>query len=168
VPRSPLRALIVPILLLAACDHPTQPSDTAGAELAAVAFTIQSDIPFNVTQFVPCGNGGAGQDVVFSGNIHDVLHVTQTPSGQLTVKAIDNPQGVIGIGQVDGAIYHGTGMTQSTFTTRFGQASTLVNRFHLVSSGPGGSFVVYETSHFTINANGTVTTVIDNVRVECQ
>lgn len=169
MPRSLLRALVVPLLLLAACDRsPTQPAENAAPELAAVAFTIQSDFPFDQTIFVPCGNGGAGQDVAFSGNIHDVFHVTQGPSGNLTVKMLDNPQGVTGVGQATGAIYHATGQTQQITTTRFGESTSFINRFHLVSSGPGTTLIVFETLHLTINANGTLTSFLDNLRIECQ
>jgi hypothetical protein len=137
---------------------------------AATSFTASTTIPIDLTVFVPCANSGAGELVTLSGNLHDLFHVTFDGSGGLTVKVLDNPQGVSGVGQSTGTVYHGTGQTQQTFHlsgVSDASSSTFVNVFHIVGSGPGNDFFVREVTHVTVNANGTLTAFVDQFSVTC-
>jgi hypothetical protein len=80
------------------------------------------------------------------------------------------PQDISGTGFVTGDKYQGTGITQTsnTFSTPLPIEFTFVNNFYMIGQGPGNNFKVHETFHFTINANGVVTAVVDNFRVTCQ
>jgi len=81
------------------------------------------------------------------------------------------PQGISGTGETTGAKYQGTGATQESFTNSFqnGQANeTFINNFRIIGQGPGNNFLVHETLHFTINADGTVTVFHDNFSVDCK
>jgi hypothetical protein len=140
------------------------------AQAAATSFTSSVTIPIDLTVFVPCANGGAGELVTLSGNLHDLFHVTFDGSGGLTIKFLDNPQGVSGVGETTGAVYHGTGQTQETF--HFSGVSdsfsdTFVNVFHIVGTGPGNDFFVREVFHVTVNANGTLAAFVDQFSVTC-
>jgi hypothetical protein len=140
------------------------------ARAAGTSFTASVKIPIDLTVFVPCANGGAGEFVTLSGNLHDLFHVTFDGSGGLTIKFLDNPQGVSGVGETTGAVYHGTGQTQETF--HFSGVSdsfsdTFVNVFHIVGTGPGNDFFVREVFHVTVNANGTLTAFVDQFSVTC-
>ena len=43
-----------------------------------------------------------------------------------------------------------------------------MNNFRIIGQGPGNNFLVHETFHVTINANGVVTATVDNFSVECK
>ena len=134
----------------------------------AETFTVSQKFPVEILVFVPCANGGAGEEVLLSGNIHDVFHVTFTPSGSFRISGSDNPQGVSGIGLTTGAKYQGTGITRFNFGGRVGFEETDVNNFRIIGQGPGNNFLIHENFHVTINANGTVTSFHDNFSVECK
>jgi hypothetical protein len=141
------------------------------ARASAVAFTSVVDFPIDIVQFVPCANGGAGEDVALSGTIHEVYHVTFNSNGGATIKIHDNPQGVSGVGLTTGAKYQATGVTQDIFNVsgNNGQYSeTYINNFRVVGQGPGNNFLVHETFHITFNANGELTAFVDNISTTCR
>ena len=50
-----------------------------------------------------------------------------------------------------------------------GQAQqTFINNFRIIGTGPGNNFLVHEGAHITINANGIVTVVHDNLSIACK
>jgi hypothetical protein len=140
----------------------------AQAGAAASTVTTSQSFPINVFVFVSCANGGAGEDVVLSGTLHDLFHTTSDGAGGFHVTTHDNPQGVSGVGQVTGAKYQGTGVTRSEFNLKAGQESTFVNNFRIIGQGPDNNFLVHDNFHVTVNANGTVTASHDNFQIECK
>ena len=140
-------------------------SSSSGAP--ASSFTANSFFPIELTVFVPCANGGLGEDVELSGTIHDLFHVTVNDN-TVHVKTHDQPQGVTGTGLVTGDKYQGTGVSQDEFTAAVGQEETFINNFRIIGQGPGNNFLVHENFHITINANGTVTAFHDNFTVDCK
>ena len=44
---------------------------------------------------------------------------------------------------------------------------TAVNNFRIIGQGPDNNYQVHQNVHFTINANGTVTSEVDNSSVDC-
>lgn len=158
----PRLSLLTMIVLMAALIAPTS------ALAAAETFTVSSFFPIEILVFVPCANGGAGEDVLLSGNLHDVFHITLTPSGGFRVSFSDNPQGVTGTGLTTGDKYQGTGITRDNFGGRVGFEETFVNNFRIIGEGPGNNFLVHDNFHITVNANGTVTSFHDNFSVECK
>jgi hypothetical protein len=81
------------------------------------------------------------------------------------------PQGISGTGETTGAKYQATGVTQQSFKNSLqnGQANlTFVNNFRIIGQGPENNFLVHETLHITINANGTTTVSHDNFSVDCK
>jgi hypothetical protein len=142
----------------------------APAQAVGTSFTASTRFPVNIGVFVPCASGGAGEFVTLSGGLHDLSHVTFDGSGGLTVKSLDNPQGISGVGETTGTTYHGTGQTQQTFHASGVTSSysfTYVNIFHIVGTQPGNDFFVREVSHVTVNANGTLTGYVDQFSVTC-
>ena len=155
-------SLLVAVLLLVTLLSPTP------ALAAAETFTVSQSFPIEVLVFVPCANGGAGEEVLLTGNLHDVFHVTFTSSGSFRLSFSDNPQGVSGFGFSTGDKYQGTGITRDNFGGRVGFEETFVNNFRIIGQGPGNNFLVHENFHITVNANGTVTAIHDNFSVECK
>src|SRR5436189_5792860 len=79
-----------------------------------------SDI--NLTVFVPCAAGGAGELVDLSGPLHTLI--TLTISGNnVSGTAHFQPQGLSGSGETTGDKYHATGATKdSSFKASFQNA----------------------------------------------
>ncbi|MGN6393361.1 MAG: hypothetical protein ACTHM9_14095 [Gemmatimonadales bacterium] len=159
---------------LAACDAaPTDPAvlDVSGStpSLKAVTTTASVKIPIVLDQLIPCANGGAGEIVHFSGILHDLFHVTVHADGQFTIKVHDQPQGVAGVGEETGNVYHATGVTQETTRNgRVGFTDTFINNFKLIGTGNAGSLRIHQTIHVTVNGNGTVTVRVDHLTASCR
>ena len=86
----------------------------------------------------------------------------------MRIKTHTQPQGISGQGLTTGDKYQATGVTQDQFNVTVGQEETFVNNFRMIGQGPGNNFLVHETFHITINADGTVTTVVDNFGADCK
>lgn len=125
----------------------------------------------SLTVFIPCAAGGAGEVVDLSGGpLHTVITFTingNNVSGFFHFQ----PQGISGTGETTGDKYQGTGVTQESFKSSLenGKANmTFVNNFRIIGQGPGNNFLMHETLHITINADGNVTVSHDNFSVECK
>ena len=128
---------------------------------------LNMSFPTNIFVFVPCADGGAGEYVDLSGDIHLLFDLTISNSGNTHVKSHTNPQGVSGVALTTGDKYQGTGVTQSEFNAAVGMETTFIDNFRIIGQGPGNNFSVHETFHVTINANGDVTVFFDNISVDC-
>lgn len=135
---------------------------------AAVQVNDKTDI--NLTVFVPCAAGGVGEVVDLSGPLHTLISFTingNNVSGYFHFQ----PQGISGTGETTGANYQATGVTKESFKNSLqnGQANiTSVNNFRIIGQGPGNNFLVHETTHVSINADGTVTVSHDNFSIDCK
>ena len=128
-----------------------------------------SDI--DLTVFVPCAAGGAGEVVDLSGPLHTLITFTIN-GNNVSGTAHFQPQGIAGTGETTGDKYQATGVTKdSSFKLSFqnGQANQMfVNNFRIIGQGPGNNYLVHEEAHITINANGIVTVLHDNLSVVCK
>ena len=125
----------------------------------------------NLNVFIPCALNGAGEIANLTGDLHSLFHVTQDAHGGLTVVSHNQPQGISGVGLTSGDSYQGTGVTRETYRVNLSGlpfTDTFVNNFRMIGQGTGNNYLVHQTFHFTINANGEVTGWADNFRVECQ
>jgi len=135
----------------------------------ALAITTNDFVPFAQINLVPCANGGAGELVLLQGTLHIQQHITIN-NNRATIKSHFQPQGADGVGLTTGDSYTAVGVTQEVDTIALtGGATefTFVNNFRLIGQGPDNNLQVHQLVHVTINANGTVTNVIDNSSVEC-
>ncbi len=161
------------IVGLVACDSPTALDDSAVTPPSfarATTFTDNVSVPVNISVFIPCAVGGAGEMVDLSGNLHSLFHSTVN-GNNFTTKVHNQPQGISGTGLTTGDKYQGTGVTQETFGGSFvnGQFSdTFVNNFRIIGQGPGNNLLIHQTFHFTFNANGELTGFVNNFRSECK
>jgi hypothetical protein len=154
---------------LACREDATGPAAPGGPSLAAEASTQQFVNHLAVTRFVPCANGGVGEDVSLSGDIHVVFHVTLDGSGGAHVDEIHNPQGVKGTGLITGATYQGVGGSPlDASNVRVGEEHSSVRNMLIIGQGPGNNFMLHENFHITVLADGTVTSVHDNFTSECR
>lgn len=144
---------------------------TAGQRPAlaeATTTTVNFSIDIDFEAFVPCANGGAGELIVGNGPLHVLLHTTESASGNVQMKFHFQPQGIKSVGQDTGDVYKATGVTQQTFRAAKGSSFTFVNNLRQIGPGPGNNFLVHETLHVTVNANGQVTADHVNTSLECR
>ena len=136
----------------------------------ATAITTNDFIPFAQLVLVPCANGGAGELVLVEGTLHIQQHITIN-NNRASIKIHFQPQGATGVGLVTGDTYHATGVTQEHDSIPILNGAfnfTFVNNFRLIGPGPDNNLQVHQNVHVTIDANGVVTTVVDNTSIECQ
>jgi len=137
---------------------------------ASAAIEMNDETDINLTVFIPCAAGGVGEVVDLAGPLHTLITFTingNNVSGFFHFQ----PQGISGTGETTGDKYQATGVTQESFKTSLqnGQANlTFVNNFRIIGQGPGNNFLMHETLHITINANGTLTVFHDNFSVDCK
>ena len=133
---------------------------------AATTATFQQKVPVTLNVFLDC----TGEMVEVSGNLHEVIH--QTINGKrVTFTSHYQPMGLQGYGTVSGSMYNATGVTRQVHSfslTGAQQTFTFVNRFHFVGTGGAASFYIKQTSHFTVNANGELTSQVDNFDATCE
>jgi hypothetical protein len=137
---------------------------------ANAAVQVNDTTNIDLIVFIPCAAGGAGELVDLSGPLHTLI--TFTINGN-NVRGYFHfqPQGISGSGETTGDKYQATGVTQQSFTQSLqnGQANlTFVNNFRMIGQGPGNNFLVHETFHFTVNADGTTTVTHDNFSADCK
>ena len=149
-------------------EEATAPVTLGGPSLAAETSTQNIVQVLSSTKFVPCANGGVGEDVFLSGNFHSVFHVTLDGGGGAHVKESHNPQGISGTGLITGAKYQGVGASSDEFNAKVGFEHTSVTNKRIIGQGPGNNFLVHGISHTTVLANGVVTSFEDNFSIECK
>ena len=160
--RSTLLTLLgtLTLVLSGMFSPPAQAEVTENDKVSLDGFTV----------FVPCANGGAGEEVVFTGDLHVLITFTlngNNVSGKYHFQA----QGLRGVGTITGDKYQATGGSQGTFkgSLQNGQFQhTDVNNFRVIGQGPGNNFLAHDLFHITFNANGTMTTVVDQHSVDCK
>lgn len=136
----------------------------------ATAVTTNEQVPFAQINLVPCANGGLGELVLVQGTLHIQSHTTIN-NNRASLKIHFQPQGATGTGLTTGDTYRATGVTQehdSIPLTGGAFNFTFVNNFRLIGPGPDNNFLVHQTVHVTVDANGVVTTVVDNTSIECR
>jgi hypothetical protein len=162
-------ATVVALSSLGCQEEATGPASHNGPSFSAVASTENVERVIAVTKFVPCANGGLGEDVFVAGNFHDVFHVTLDGSGGAHVVIVHNPQGVSGTGLITGVKYQGVGtFLQDAGNVKVGEEHTSVANQLLIGQGPGNNLLMHTDFHFTVLANGTVTSFHDNISIECK
>jgi hypothetical protein len=138
---------------------------------AIAAVESNFNIPIDQSVFIPCANGGAGDNVTLGGPLHMLAVVTFTKD-QAHVKLQANPQDVTGKGSGAGATYRATGVSRDDLNVNtangFPVNETIVNNFRIIGKGQVDNFLVHETLHFTVNANGMLTANHDSLSVECR
>lgn len=146
------------------------------AAIALTQSTASADVtsnlrsPLSMSVFVPCANGGRGETVVLSGDLHTLAKVIV--NGNAVRLSIQNqPQGISGVGIITGAKYQGTGVTRDDFSLTapsFPANFTTINNVRIIGQGNAANLSLHENTHFTINANGRTTAVVDNFRLDCK
>jgi opacity protein-like surface antigen len=137
---------------------------------AAAAVEVNNTTDISISVFIPCAAGGAGETVDLSGPLHTLVSVTIN-NNNVSGYTHFQPQGITGTGETTGLKYQATGVTRESFSQSLqnGVATlTYVNNFRIIGQGPGNNYLIHETMHVTINADGTVTVSFDNFSASCR
>jgi hypothetical protein len=168
--------VVVALVGLGACsDTPVSPRSVApdavgDPNLAAVVSTTNEVVPIDITAFVPCANGGAGEVVHAVGRLHQLITSVVNANGTVTVKTHFQPQGLTGVGLTTGDKYQATGVTQETdvFGSPFPFIATFINNFRFIGAGRDNNLLIHEEFHLTVNANGVFTVSADHFSEACR
>jgi hypothetical protein len=134
---------------------------------AQAAVVTNTSIPISLPVYIPC----VPESVTLTGNLHVLTSVTVDGNSGLHVDILANPQGISGTGSVTGDKYQGTGETRTGFNVGpagFPFETTFVNNFKIIGQGTGNNYIVHDTIHLTIDANGNVTATVTNTSVDCK
>src|SRR5262245_21392461 len=143
-------------------------ASVTAAQAGTTTITNTSN-PVNFLSFVPCANGGAGEIVSFSGDLHSVVKLTIN-GNRVNLHIHQNYQGVTGTGQTTGDTYVTNGTLNESFNDSLtnGQANETVTE-HVNYNGQGSApnLTFHELVHVTVNANGDVTVSTTTISIEC-
>jgi hypothetical protein len=150
---------------------PTKASDTQVARSnAAQSYMFNEVVDYDEVVWVPCANGGAGENVHLQGELHLIFRGTLDDNGGFHGKYFLQLQGISGTGEITGDKYQGSGVTQgenSNSSTNI-RVVTFINNFNVIGQGNGNNLLVHQTVHFAYNANNELTATVDNLKVECK
>jgi len=169
--------LILPMLLLFSCSKniaelPEQAnveeSISNQSSQTQVSNSVES-VPFERTLFVPCGNGGEGEEVALNGSIKLVEQIIFNDHGfTFTYHAV--LQGISGLGLSTGENFVVSGGDKGTITGEFGEEGQYTRVFmgQLRIIGQTGAFTVRYKFKVTITPNGNITTRIEQEEIDCR
>ncbi len=135
---------------------------TAMAPVGKTVTSYNFSLPWSGTIYNPC----SGEDVDYEGDIHFSGKLTVWDDGRVHNKWHVNYQGIFGIGQTSGDSYHWTGGWNGHYNANVGETYTFTRRVNNIHQG-GENLKVIVHNHFTVNANGELTTSTTESGSEC-
>jgi hypothetical protein len=146
----------------------------AAASLAVVisaqaGVTTNEQLSFAYAGYVPCANGGAGELLTGTIDVHDLASETAAGNQEAWQFTFER-RGEL-VGRVTGDTYRLAGVEHGAYTQSADtdQATlTYVNRYLLVGPGPGNNLTVRETAHVTVDADENVIVQRDDFTVDCE
>lgn len=171
-----LFSAILSMLLLLSCKK--NMNDLPGQENVAARLTSQSSsanvsrseevVPYDQTLFVPCGNGGAGQEVALTGSLKIVEETVYNSHG-FTLNYHVITQGITGVGLSTGEKFQASGGNKGTISGEFGEegqySRVFIQQLRIV--GQHSVFKVSYKTKITITPDGKITTSIEDETVDC-
>ena len=123
--------------------------------------------PLRYAGWVPCANGGAGELMTGTIEMHDL--VTSTVNENVDAwQFMSAPRGSL-VGRITGDTYRLTGVTRGTYIEHLQgdrYIATYVNRYQLIGPGTGNNLAVRETAHITREGDDIVVRH-DDLVIEC-
>jgi hypothetical protein len=158
--------------------RPTTRRVLALLALATVALVVASlahaEVTTNETQslafagFVPCANGGAGEILAGTVEVHNLA--VSTANGNNDRSQLQFQVHGSMVGAITGDIYRVAGVTKSTSHENAGSGQydlSYVNNFRLVGPGPDNNLLVHEIAHVTAIGDEVVVQH-DNLSIDCR
>jgi hypothetical protein len=164
------------VIVLFSCSksevaEPEAPVTTNALTARAQVTHNVEQIPFEETLFVPCANGGAGEDVTLTGKITVMEQVVFTGNGFTLVYQVST-DGVSGTGLTTGDKYVASGGTEHSVHGAFFDNSqqftgTTLEQMRLIGRGQAANAIVRYKFHYTVTPSGTVTSSTSEETVTC-
>ncbi len=92
-------------------------------------------------------------------------HVTLDSAGGFHIIGNANLQGITGTGLTTGDKYQATGADNFEFNGKVAEERTAAENIHFIGQGRVNNLLVHVTIHITVNADGTMTALVDKFRV---
>jgi hypothetical protein len=176
--RSPILLFpsILLMLLLLSCkksmnELPVQDKVEASLSNQSSGANVSSTeeiVPYDQTLFVPCGNGGAGEDVALTGSLKILENIVYNNHG-FTFNYHVITQGITGVGLSTGEKFQASGGNKGTITGEFGEEGQYSRVFiqQLRIIGENSVFKVTYKTKITITSDGKITTSIEDETIDC-
>jgi hypothetical protein len=159
--RQTMKRLLVLLTLAATAMVAT----TTAADAAVIT---NDEMPLAYAGFVPCANGGAGE--VLSGTIQMHSLITSTVNNQNVSDHFQFQLHGSMVGAITGDTYRVTGVSRGMskeLTQNDAYALTYVNNFRLIGPGPGNDLLVHETAHLVLRGDDVVVEH-DSLSIDCK
>jgi hypothetical protein len=136
------------------------------ARAQATATTTNLELPLSTTLENPC----AGELIDFTGTMHLVIQTVATPAGTFKATIHSNTQNVSGTGVDSGTTFRFKAVANTTelSSVAAAQETTIIIEFRIIGPGPNNNFLLQETFHVTINANGEATATVNQISLKCE
>ncbi len=123
-------------------------------------------VPWTNQIFVPC----IGETVALSGATHLVATVTLDGKGGTHLQNHTQVVGASGVGLISGDTYRATATDHYSENTHapLPYTSSYIATFRFIGQGPAVDFLLHQTIHVTINADGTTTADVSNTHGSCK
>jgi hypothetical protein len=158
--------LFLSALALIACEQtPVEPVVGVHTTLAAVQ-QLNDRFEINGTALSDCG----GEAVAVTGTYQHLITITSDGAGGFHVNDHQNFTGLQGTGLVSGAHYVAHQISVVNFNvsaTSLGFEVSEPTTFTLIGQGQVPNEVLTMLVHYTVDANGALTSYVDNLRVKC-
>ena len=167
---------VLTLALLFSCTKNVADASTPTGEEATVANASSNSssgniihaVPFETTLFVPCANGGAGEDVILTGFTNFIYQMTWTDQN-FTLVYHDNVHQVKGIGASSGDTFVASGGTNGTVMGSWVNSQwigTTIQQLRLV--GRKNSFFVTYKYHITVTSDGKAVASSNEDTADCR
>ncbi len=155
---------LVSVAILGACSEPQLPSEVSNPKPDMRVISNQSFSVGPFTSTHPC----TGEPITYSGEAHQLIHETTTPSGDEKFTFHVNMQGVNGL-TASGARFILVQTSNDRLQFREGEESAMQTLTHnAITGGNSPNFLAHTTFKITIDASGQTTVQVINIRAECQ
>lgn len=161
--NAPTLAIVASAAILIACAERSAP--TAPRKISAQTVNLTNPaVPFSVVVLNPCN----GEVVDIDGTIQ-LRYETRTDangSSHTVGRIFERGKGT---GEVTGASYvFNTDSTINVYSATISQEVSQVVYIRLIGQGQAPNFYGKQVLHFTVNANGDLVGVVDDITGECQ
>jgi uncharacterized repeat protein (TIGR01451 family) len=138
----------------------------AGSSDPAFRTSTRQDTAYATFMLNPCAN----EIVAVNGTLRTVVSTTMNQAWNRT-RSYTSYQELAGLGLTSGTAYKAIGVSKETsavYKGFFPRGFTSVDSFKLVPEDGGDTLTIHQTTHVTINADGTFTASFDHPRLECK
>ena len=136
---------------------------------ASVGHDVDRGAPLTFSEFVSCANNGAGEWVDVSGEVNTVFHVTQSAAENWRMNVNTSSHGT-GTGQTSGSryVFNGGSRSELFVGNPLPFSGLFAFKEQLVGRGSGNNLWLYFNAHVVFNANGELTSNVNDVHVTCK